>query len=78
VVQLFDPHLVILSGARMQYDYLYAEEVLAEMQGQTLEDGRPPVRVEIHAWGDLVWARGATALALEAETERLLGGDAVA
>ncbi len=75
VVQLFDPELIVLSGARMQFDYLYADEVLAEMQALTLDDGRPPCRVEIHAWGDLVWARGAAALALEAETDRVLGQD---
>lgn len=73
VVQLFDPELIILSGARMRYDYLYAEEVLAEMTAQALDDKRAPARVEIHAWGDLVWARGATALALSVETDRLLG-----
>lgn len=73
VIQLFDPELVILSGERMRYDYLYAEEVLAEMRGLGLPGDRPPVRVEIHAWGDLVWAQGATALALSAVTDAALG-----
>ncbi|MEM9787075.1 MAG: ROK family protein [Pseudomonadota bacterium] len=73
VIQLFDPELIILSGERMQYDYLYADEVLAEMQKLTLSDGRTPCRVETHAWGDLVWARGATALALSAVTDAALG-----
>jgi hypothetical protein len=73
VIQLFDPELIILSGERMQYDYLYADEVLAEMQKLTLTDGRSPCRIETHAWGDLVWARGATALALAAVTEAALG-----
>jgi predicted NBD/HSP70 family sugar kinase len=73
VIQLFDPGLIILSGERMQYDYLYAEEVLAEMQSLTLSDGRTPCRVEIHAWGGLAWARGATALALAAVTDDALG-----
>lgn len=72
VIQLFDPALIILSGARMQYDYLYADEVLTEMQGLTLSDGRTPCRVETHAWGGLVWARGATALALSAVTDAAL------
>ena len=76
VVQLFDPELIILSGERMQYDYLYAEEVLAEMQALTLSEGRKPCKVAIHAWGDLVWARGATALALAALTDNLVGGEA--
>ncbi len=72
VIQLFDPELIILSGERMRYDYLYADEVLAEMQGLTFSDGRTPAKVEIHAWGDLVWARGATAMALAAVTETVL------
>jgi predicted NBD/HSP70 family sugar kinase len=73
VIQLFDPELIILSGERMRYDYLYAEEVLAEMRGLGLPGDRLPVRVEIHAWGDLVWAQGATALALSAVTDAALG-----
>ncbi|WP_394177974.1 ROK family protein [Yoonia maritima] len=70
VVQLFDPALIIISGERMQYDYLYADEVLAEMHRLTLNDGRSACAVETHAWGDLVWARGATALALSAVTDQ--------
>ncbi len=73
VIQLFDPELIILSGERMRYDYLYADEVLAEMRGLVLADGRSPCKVEIHAWGDLVWARGASALALSAVTDAVLG-----
>lgn len=74
VIHLFDPALIILSGERMRYDYLYADEVLAEMQALTLLQGRTPCRIEIHAWGDMAWARGATALALTAVTDRALGG----
>lgn len=73
VIQLFDPGLIILSGERMQYDYLYADEVLSEMQKLTLSDGRQPCKVNIHAWGGMVWARGATALALTAVTDAALG-----
>lgn len=73
VIQLFDLGMIILSGERMQYDYLYAEEVLAEMQKLTLTDGRSPCRIEIHAWGGMVWARGATALALASVTDAALG-----
>jgi len=76
VVQLFDPALIILSGERMQYDYLYAETVLDEMQKMTLNEGRKPCKVAIHAWGDLVWARGAAALALSDVTNVLIGGEA--
>lgn len=76
VVQLFDPALIILSGERMQYDYLYAETVMDEMQKLTLYEGREPCKVAIHAWGDLVWARGAAALALSHVTDTLIGSEA--
>lgn len=74
VVQLFDPPLIIISGERMQYDYLYADEVLAEMQKLTLSDGRQPCEIQIHPWDDLVWAKGATAAALAFLTDTMVGG----
>lgn len=69
IVNLFDPSLILLSGERMKYDYLYAEEVLTDMSNLILQTGRPPPRVETHAWGGLVWARGAAALALDHATK---------
>ncbi|WP_298260546.1 ROK family protein [uncultured Litoreibacter sp.] len=74
VIQLFDPPLIILSGERMQNDYLYAKDVFEEMHQLTLSDGRQPCQIEIHPWDDLVWARGATAPALSALTDVLVGG----
>ncbi|MFN0114859.1 MAG: ROK family protein [Paracoccaceae bacterium] len=73
VVNLFDPGLIILSGERMRYDYLYAGETLAEIQALAIDSGRPPPKIEIHAWGDLLWAHGAAALALAQVTEGLVG-----
>ena len=73
MIQLFDPNLVILSGERLDYDYLYTTDLLAEMQSQTLSGESAPTRVEIHAWGSPVWARGAAALALSALTDQLFG-----
>lgn len=72
LVNLFDPELIILSGERMRYDYLYAADTLAEMEALMLNTGRPAPRIEIHAWGDMLWAHGAAALALSAVTEELL------
>jgi predicted NBD/HSP70 family sugar kinase len=73
VVNLFDPALIILSGERMRYDYLYAADTLAEMENLAIASGRPRPPIEIHAWGDLLWAHGAAALALSAVTDQLLG-----
>jgi predicted NBD/HSP70 family sugar kinase len=72
VVNLFDPSLIILSGERMRYDYLYAAETLAEMDNLVINTGRPRPPIEIHAWGDLLWAHGAAALALSEVTETIL------
>ena len=73
IVNLFDPALIILSGERMRYDYLYATETLAEMHEMMLDTGRDAPQIETHAWGDLLWAHGAAALALHEMTEHLLG-----
>jgi len=72
VINLFDPALIILSGERMRYDYLYAAETLAEMENLAIHTGRALPPIEIHAWGDLLWAHGAAALALSAVSEGLL------
>lgn len=72
VINLFDPALIILSGERMRFDYLYAAETLAELDNLAIATGRPRPPIEIHAWGDLLWAHGAAALALGELGERLL------
>ena len=72
VINLFDPSLIILSGERMRYDYLYATETLSEMENLAIDTGRPRPPIEIHAWGDLLWAHGAAALALSEVTAAIL------
>ncbi|MEM7720356.1 MAG: ROK family protein [Pseudomonadota bacterium] len=76
VANLFDPQLIILSGDRMQYDYLYSEEILNDMKRHALHSGVALPPVEVHAWGDLVWASGAAAKALSYITERTLADTA--
>ncbi|MCF7746391.1 ROK family protein [Sulfitobacter sp. M39] len=76
IVQLFDPERIILSGARMRYDYLNVDDVLSEMNSMILPAGRAPTPVDIHAWGGSVWAKGAAALALSDVTDALLGENA--
>ncbi|MFD1341583.1 ROK family transcriptional regulator [Litorisediminicola beolgyonensis] len=72
VINVFDPSLVILSGERMRYDYLYSDKTLSELDGLVLRTERPVPPVEVHAWGDLLWAHGAAALALSYASERRL------
>lgn len=73
VVNLFDPGHIMLSGARMRYELLYTGEVLEGMRSMVIDTGRKIPDIEIHAGGDLFWARGAAALALGNLSERLLG-----
>lgn len=76
VINLFDPSLIILSGERMRYDYLYAAETLSEMDNLAINTDRRRPPIEIHAWGDLLWAHGAAALALSEVTEAILASAA--
>lgn len=76
IVQLFDPERIILSGERMRYAYMTADDMLAEMNSMILPAGRTPTPVDIHAWSGSVWAKGAAALALSELTDTLLGDGA--
>ncbi|PWR02291.1 XylR family transcriptional regulator [Meridianimarinicoccus roseus] len=71
VIQVFDPDLLLISGARLRYDLLYAEEVLSEMHRFSDRIGRERTEVAINTWGDTVWARGAAALALSMVTDEV-------
>ncbi len=73
VINIFDPALIVLSGERMKYDYLYASDTLAELDDLVIRTGRDMPTIEVNAWGDLVWAKGAAALAMGALTDRILG-----
>lgn len=69
VVNIFDPALIILSGERMQFDYLYAGEVIENMKSSVVQIDVAPPDVRIHKWGDLMWAKGAAVYAMEGVTE---------
>ncbi|MGB8623502.1 MAG: ROK family transcriptional regulator [Paracoccaceae bacterium] len=69
IVNIFDPQLIILSGERMQFDYLYAEGVLDSIRKSIVQIDLAPPEVRIHKWGDLMWAKGAAAYALEGVAE---------
>lgn len=66
LVNVFDPELIILAGERMQMDHLYAEEVIDSIKNAIVQVDLPPPRVVIHKWGDLMWASGAAAFAIDA------------
>lgn len=73
IIQLFDPERIILSGERMRFDYLTADDMLSEMNSMILPVGRAPTPVDIRSWSGSVWAKGAAALALTEVTDAILG-----
>lgn len=73
VINIFDPSMIVLSGTAMRYEYLYDDAVLDEMRANIIKVDDDPPDVRVHEWGDVVWAKGAAALALEGITELALG-----
>lgn len=69
IVNIFDPELIILAGERMQFDHLYAEEVLDSIKSSIVQVDQSPPEVMIHKWDDLMWAKGAAGYALEGVEE---------
>lgn len=74
LVNIFDPELIILAGEQMRFDHLYADEVIAAMRNSIVQIDKAPPEVVIHKWGDLMWARGAAAYALDNVSELALAG----
>jgi len=68
LINIFDPGLIIVSGERMSHDFLYSDEVITMMKTQVLQVDAPPPEVRIHKWGDMMWAKGAAAYAMEGVT----------
>ncbi len=66
VINFFDPALVILSGEQMAFDFLYDEKVLRQVKASVVQVDAPLPKILVHKWGDLMWAKGAAAYAIEA------------
>jgi len=72
IINIFDPRLIILSGERMQFDYFYAQLVLDCVKANILQIDAPLPEIRIHKWGDLMWAKGAAAYAMEGITGNIV------
>ncbi len=62
---LFDPSLIIFSGDRMEMSDQYSSVVLEELRQNALRSDRALPLIKYHKWGDLLWAKGAAALAAD-------------
>ena len=58
----------------MQFDHLYAEAVMESVRRSTVQVDAPPTEIVVHNWGDLMWARGAAAFALDRVADMALRG----
>lgn len=65
LVNILDPAVIILSGARFAHELLHPDLMLATLQANAIAHGPPGPAVRTHIWGDILWARGAAALALD-------------
>ncbi len=74
VVNIFAPELIILSGERMQHDYLYDEDVIRDMNNSIVQMGGPLPDVRVHKSGDQLWALGAATCAIQGVTDAVLRG----
>ncbi|OKL42893.1 ROK family transcriptional regulator [Pseudovibrio exalbescens] len=64
LINIFDPKLIILSGEQMRLDYLSSPEFKEEVQRNIIHVDAPVPEIVVHRWGDLMWAKGAAAFAL--------------
>ena len=74
LVNIFDPELIILAGEQMQFDHLVGQDVIDTMRQSIVQIDKAPPEVVIHKWGNLMWARGAAAYALDNVSELALTG----
>ena len=72
LITLFDPQLIVLSGERMSSDYLVAEDVMRATRDFMFPAGAPAPEIVIHRWGNMMWARGAAAYAIDGVAERIM------
>lgn len=68
VVNIFDPELVILAGQRASFDHLDARKAIDEMRAHVVQVDTTSTEVAVHQWGDLMWAKGAAAYAIDGVT----------
>ncbi len=65
LAKLLNPPVVFLSGERTRSAAVFFEAMDKALANQAILPGVGIPKVEIHRWGDELWARGAAALVLE-------------
>ncbi|VAW14482.1 Xylose-responsive transcription regulator, ROK family [hydrothermal vent metagenome] len=70
VVNIFAPELIILSGSSMRL--LCTQKVIGDTKKMCIQFGASQPDICIHDWGDLMWAMGAAAYAIDGVSEMTL------
>ncbi len=65
LINLFDPEQIIVSGAKENIGHLCSDEVLERIKSNVVKVDAPLPEIKPHDWGDLMWAKGATAYGIE-------------
>jgi predicted NBD/HSP70 family sugar kinase len=79
LINLFDPELIIIAGRSHIFPHLQLDEVVENAWKSVIQVDASAPEILLHGWGDLMWAKGAAAYAIErvsALTVRELGRDA--
>ncbi|MEJ6389568.1 ROK family transcriptional regulator [Gymnodinialimonas ulvae] len=70
IINIFDPKLLILSGQQASLDVFDAERLRNWVKSSVVQVDAPLPEIRLHNWGDLMWAKGAAAYAIEAVTRQ--------
>jgi len=65
LINLFDPERIILSGTQVNFEHLCSDAVMNRIRQGVINVDAPLPDIKIHHWGDLMWAKGAAAYAIE-------------
>ena len=68
VINIFDPKLVILSGEQASLDFFDGDQLRDWEKNSVVQVDAPLPEIRVHRWGDLMWAKGAAAYAIDAVT----------
>lgn len=65
LVHLFDPERIILAGAQTRFEHLHSENVMRMVREASMRGDTALPEIIVNQWGDVMWAKGAAAHALQ-------------
>ncbi|WP_108886523.1 ROK family transcriptional regulator [Pseudoprimorskyibacter insulae] len=65
LINIFDPDLIILAGRSHNKRHIFLDAAVTRAMQSVVQVDAPPPEIRTHGWGDLMWAKGAAAYAIE-------------